>query len=605
MAEEVKKKRGRPPKNTNTKTESVKTINESPMEQITMSEIQNKWGEIVRRFGNNQEGLNPQKVKNAYSQAILNNPFIQNQRVKTINSTAYKKEKKEIQAALENPANNEQSLRETSMGLYYTNFVYNNLVRLEREIPNYFSYLMPQYVTKKDMQKESFQKDIQFANRILEKFNPQLSFKTINMQVQLEGKCSYLLRKSYNYPKKVDFFLLEKLVPSHVKITSIGSKQQYIVSFNMMLFLNPMYDVSQYPPYIGEIWEQMQANGMIIKNQNTYQFNPQGKIMSNYLFEQINGNYYYWVELNQDDCFTFGQELSTPMAFPSSIGLFLDLKELDDYRWLMGNLMSKSVTSILTAEVPIYKDAKAGSDGTIITPDLISFYDDIFSRTVSSNVMTYFAPFKNFELHNIDSQPDNMNIIYNRLRDLVATSGNAALLSISDKPSVAMVKATEAIAASRAKYLTLQFEQFLNHVINEQFDLKYEYKVTLWGDIFDTADDFKKAKELLQNGVQSMLPRVLSFFGQSVEDMRTFNDYIDVIGIEIYSRNGTEEKEGSSSSTNNNSAIISKNSVTEQKEVGRTTIEETEIENDSTAASRDNGDNVSDTKEFSRSFKNI
>lgn len=597
MAEEVKKKRGRPPKSAK-ENENTKTVNESPMDQITMAEIQNKWGEIVRKFGNNQQGLNPQKVNSAYSQAILNNPFIQNQRVKTINSTAYKKEKKEIQQALENPGNNEQALRETSMGLYYTNFVYNNLVRLEREIPNYFSYLMPQYVTKEEMKKDSFQKDIQFANKVLEKFNPQLTFKTINMQVQLEGKCSYLLRKSYTYPKKVDFFLLEKLIPSHVKITSIGSKQQYIVSFNMMLFLNPMYDVSQYPPYIGEIWEQMQANGMIIKNQNTYQFNPQGKIMSNYLFEQINGNYYYWVELNQDDCFTFGQELSTPMAFPSSIGLFLDLKELDDYRWLMGNLMSKGVTSILTAEVPIHKDAKAGSDATIITPDLISFYDEIFSRTVSSNVMTYFAPFKNFELHNIDSQPDNMNIIYNRLRDLVATSGNAALLSISDKPSVAMVKATEAIAASRAKYLTLQFEQFLNHVINEQFNLKHEYKVTLWGDIFDTADDFKKAKELLQNGVQSMLPRVLSFFGQSVEDMRTFNDYIDVIGLEIYSRNNNEEGNNS-----NNSSTSQDNSIIGQKEVGRTTIEETEIENDSTAASRDNGDNVSDTKEFSRFLK--
>jgi hypothetical protein len=32
--------------------------------------------------------------------------------------------------------------------------------------------------------------------------------------------------------------------------------------------------------------------------------------------------------------------------------------------------------------------------------------------------------------------------------------------------------------------------------------------------------------------------------------------------------------------------------------VGRTTIEDTEIENDSTAASKDSGNNVSDIKEF-------
>ena len=64
MAEEVKKKRGRPPKSVK-ENENIKTVNESPIEQITMAEIQNKWGEIVRKFGNNQQGLNPQKVINA------------------------------------------------------------------------------------------------------------------------------------------------------------------------------------------------------------------------------------------------------------------------------------------------------------------------------------------------------------------------------------------------------------------------------------------------------------------------------------------------------------------------------------------------------------
>lgn len=567
----------------------TQTFRETP---VTIAGIQNLWTSVLSKYSGQ---ITPNKFNAAYNRAFLKNPFIQNQRVKTINSPAYKKEKSEIQKSLENPGNNEQGLKSISMGLYYTNFVYNNLIRLEREIPNYFSYLMPQYVDKEEMKQKSFQKDIQFANKILEAFNPQLSFKTINMQVQLEGKCSYLVRKSFKYPQEVDFFLLQKLVPEHVKITGIGSKQQYTVSLNMMMFMNPMYDISQYPPYIREIWEQMQNNGMIYKEAKTqtYRFTPKKPLSVTHMLENVNNTYYYWVELKQSDCFTFGQELSTPMSFPSSIGLFLDLKELDDYRWLMGNLMSKGVTSILTGEVPIYKDAKPGSDATIVSPDLINFYDDIFSQTVSNNVTTYFAPFKNFELHSIDSQPDNMNIIYNRLRDLVATSGNAALLSISDKPSIAMVKATEAIAASRVKYLTLQFENFLNVVINEQFGLKHKYKFFLWGDIFDTVDDFKKAKELLQNGVQSMLPRVLSFFGQSVEDMKTFNGYIEAIGLEIYSRNS----ENTETKTNKeNDTLIAKDT----KEVGRTMIEENEIENDSTAASRDNGSNVSDIKEFSQ-----
>lgn len=606
VAEEVKRKRGRPPKN---KTATAKGVNEEAQqikmtaqtkteEPKTLNQIQSLWSNTLQKYS----GMVSVDVMNkAVNNAMLTNPFIQNQRVKTINSLPNELSKDQLQTVLKNPASAEQQLRDNSMQLYYTNFVYNNLIRLEREIPTYYWYATPQYVDKTEMKEETFKKEMQFVNRIVESFNPQLAFKTINMQVQLEGKCSYLVRKSYKYPKKVNFFLLEKLLPNEVKITGIANKQQYTVSFNMMIFQNPMYDVSQYPPYIEEIWKEMQTNGLITQDRKTKQWSPHpSKILSpEHLWECVDNSYYYWVELDQDDCFTFGQELATPMCFPDTIGLFMDLRELDDYRWLMGSLMSKGVTSILTGEVPIDKDAKAGSDGTIVTPDLVQFYDSLFSKTVSANVMTYFAPFKNFELHNIDSQPDNMDIVYNRLRDLVATSGNAALLSISDKPSVSMVKATQAIAASRANYLTLQFQQFLNNVINNQFDLKHQYKITLWGDIFDTSDNLKMAKELLQNGIQSMLPRVLSAFNQTVEDMKTINDYIEVSNIVIYARNIANENNNTKTDISNNEQIT-ENGI-ETKKVGRTTVEETEIESDSTAASKDRGDNVSDTKEFSSS----
>jgi len=54
--------------------------------------------------------------------------------------------------------------------------------------------------------------------------------------------------------------------------------------------------------------------------------------------------------------------------------LFADLNDLADYRWLQGNLLSKGVNSVLTAEVPIVKDPKAGSDATVISPDTILGY---------------------------------------------------------------------------------------------------------------------------------------------------------------------------------------------------------------------------------------
>ena len=587
--EVVKKKRGRPPKNKEANNEQIEQIKmTSNTDNHTLEEVQNRWAQLFQKYG---QSLDPKTVKTAYDKtAALNNPFLQNSRIKQVTSKAVNKEKKDIQNALQNPVNSEQALRETSMNMYYTNYVYNNLLRLNREVPNYNWYITPQYVDREEMKKDNFKEEIKFANKIVEKFNPALTFKTINMQVQLEGKATYLVRKSYEKKKKVNFFLLQKLNSDEVKLTGFGSRQMYITSFNMMLFLNPMYDVSLYPPYIQDIWEDMKANGMIELDEKTktLKFNPNKTLNPSHILECINGSYFYWVQLHQSDCFTFGQDLATPVCFPETAGMFLDLKELGDYRWLMGNLMAKSVTTILTGEVPLQKDAKAGSDATIISPDLIGFYDTIFNQTVSNNVMTYFAPFHNFELHNIDNQPDNMNIVYNRLRDLIATSGNSALLSITDKPSVAMVKSAQLIAASKARYLTLQFEQFLNNVVNSQFELDHQYKITLWGDIFNS-DELKIAKELLQNGVRSMLPKVLSSIGLTIEDHNCICDYLDELGIEVYYKYDNQLTDIETKENNEN---------TEEKKVGRPSVEIDEIENDSTAKSIDAGNNVSDTKEF-------
>ena len=162
----------------------------------------------------------------------------------------------------------------------------------------------------------------------------------------------------------------------------------------------------------------------------------------------------YWVRLPQDLCYTFYFDGAHPNAFPDTIGLFDDLTDLDDYKWLQASLLSKGVNSVLTAEVPITKDAKARSDATVITPDTILGYQDFFESNISGNILGFFAPFNDFELHTLENQPEAMDIIYDRTRDLIATSGNSALMSITDKPSIASVKAAQYIQAARIDYLT-------------------------------------------------------------------------------------------------------------------------------------------------------
>ena len=589
MAVEQKRKVGRPPKNkpvdpvVNEQVERIRMTEDKDEKKIVLTDIQQKWREILHTYSD--RGLSMTQISSALSNAMLNNPFLQNQRLRRISSNASAKSKTDLQKALQSPQGNEQLFREESLFLSFTNYVYHSLLNLYRDIPLYNYYYTPKYVDKKDMNGDNFKKESKKVDKILKAFKVKQTFKKINKATQVEGKTTWLLRRSMQNNGDIDFFVLQKLDSDMVKLTSIGSDQNFICSFNFMIFLNPMYSLDFYPPIFKEIFQELLDNGVIIEDsKGNLRFSPQalalaqneGKLTYDGTFENSNNNYLYWVQLPQTLAWTFSQDESHVNAFPDTIGLFMDLSELDGYRWIQSSILSNVVSSILTAEVPYIKDAQAGSDASVFSPDSIIGFENLFKQNVSNMVLPFFAPFENYKLFTIENQPENLNIIYSRLRDLVATSGTSSLLGITEKPTVAMTVAAKQLAAAHCDYLTRQFENFLNYAVNNEFNLKYDWKITLWGDIYHWRDDVKIAKELLSGGVKSVLPKILSAEDMSLEDCICTSDYIDSLGIHF-------------------------NEVEEQisNPVGRPTLDDDQVQNDNTAISKDAGNNVSENKEFS------
>ena len=236
-------------------------------------------------------------------------------------------------------------------------------------------------------------------------------------------------------------------------------------------------------------------------------------------------------------------------------------------------------------------------------------YEDLFAQSVSGNIMSFFAPFENFELHTLENQPEAMDIIYDRTRDLVATSGNAALMSITDKPSIASVKAQQMIQAARVDYLTRQYENFLNEMLENNFGLKYKWEVHLWGDIFNIREDIKILREQVVSGLEGFLPKLLSANDMSIEDYVASQNYLKAYDIKVIKVNDTEmtekaQKQALSVAKTKTTTTTTKSSSESdiKNSVGRPKLSDSEIENDNTAASADAGTNVSDIKEFSNSF---
>ena len=602
---EEKKKRGRPKgtkkieENKVNISEDTSKITMSEKEQIivekndfTVLDVQQRLSSVFKNYVTN--GGNASTFQNTLSDIYTSNPFVQNQRVKTISSNISTKEKKDIANALLDPQNNEQVFREQSMALFFQNYVYGNLLRLNREVPQFFNYIIPVGVSKEDLAKDKFIKEKRFVNKFISKLNPTLLFKNISLQVSQEGKATYVFRSSFNKSKEVvDFALLQKLPSDYIKYVGFGSESPLICSFNFLMFLNPVYNISDYPPWFEEIWNDLNNTGIISKNKKDQSiFKPNNKIKPDHIIEHNAGGYAYWVTLPQDLVITFGSDLSHALQLPEFIGMFTDLKDLESYKWLQAQTMLTNITNILTAEVEMAKDAGVGKDSTLLSVDTILGLQDTCTSALNSNVLSFFAPLKNFELHALEHIPNAMNISLDELRNVISTSGNSALINTSEKPSIAMIKGSQNIQESKNNFLTLQFETFVNNILNSQLELNYQYKFFLWGGVFSYKDDLKIMKEMLLAGVKGILPRLLSVYNLTVEDYKCTTDYLDVLDIEII-QDATKVAQEELSKQNKIKKVQE-----EEKKVGRTEIDENDIENDNTAISKDEGNNVSEIKDF-------
>lgn len=600
---EVKKRpRGRPrkePSNKGINNEDKKVISMSQDENIyTLDNLNARWKSI---FSNNPNRTYTE-VMGAYQSAWnqLNNPFIQNQRVKQINAQARKESKENLQKALEDPQNNELALQQVSFGLYYVNYFYNQLIKLDRNTPLYNWYALPQYVSDEDYKTEAFKKESIKVDRIMKAFKPSLTFKTIATQVAIEGKSAYLPRYSIKSDGTVDFFLLQKLNTNQVKITGFGSEQQFICSYNFITFMYPGYSIEQYPPFFKKIWNEMQTSGLIFEDSDKQlKVNPKSGILpGNGTLEWNEHVWAYWVQLPQDLAYVFYTDGSHPNQLPDAIGMFQDYNELDDYKYLQQSLMSNGVTSVLTAEIPFTKDAKALQDSTLPSVDTVLGHLDYFNQNVSANIFPFAAPFQNFALHSLPNQPESLDIVYDRTRDLLASTGNSALISTDAKPSIASVVTARKLQAAKADYLTRQFEEFLNNMLEREFDLRYNWRVNLWGDIFDRLDDIKNLKELINNGYEGLIPKLLSACNHSLEDYRGAKLYIDALDVKPY-KSFEVEKMKLQADLNikvNKAGIEVKESVDvdesitgEEKKRGRPILEDNDITSEATEVARNNG----------------
>ena len=548
------------------------------------------------------------------------NPFLQNQRIKNIYSQAKKYNKANIASFLENPANNEAQLRSLAWANSSSQQIYYNILRRSADIPKYHYFKIPDLFEKtSDYKKPEFIFEDKLSDEWLETFNIPNTFKTMALEIKREGKSSYLLRNKISgegKQRKVDWCTLQKLPTDWIKITGRG-ELGFTVSFNFMYFMNVANSPSFFGDFVEQAWKDMIDKGVFaeIKDDKgnvlpnkyefkkdvamSYKFNYDGKdygSMVEYINKKGVEGYMFWVKMPYDICYTFGSDNSNPWAAPDTMGLMLKLQELTDYGTLAGLIASTPLTSVLTGEIEPIPNPRAGKNESIFDPGVLDGMMQKFNSVTSTNTEAWFFPVKNIKLQQLSADVNSSEILSAATENFVESAGEGGLTITTSKPNVAQVNVAKQLAASQQEYVTLQFENVINFILQHKIGLNYRWKVRIWDDIFNHFDNVKILKEEVASGNIAMLPKLMSAERISMRDTKAIAEYIKTLDFYKEFMSYTQASKHEMDLKSQEQTELEEDAK-EKGEVGRPEIPEGNIDNDATAASRDSGTNTSDNRE--------
>ena len=542
------------------------------------------------------------------------NPFLQNQRIKNLYTQAKKYSKTNISKFLEDPSNNEVQLRSLAWANSSSQQVYYNILRRSADIPKYNYFKIPDYIDEGEKyNSKEFKVEDRLTDEWLETFNIPNTFKTIALEVKREGKSSYLLRNKIvgeGQQRRVDWCTLQKLPTDWIKITGRG-ELGFTVSFNFMYFMNLANSPDFFGEFVKTAWEDMLTKGVFKKAEGAtkyefnsdeakkYEFSYQDKKYTSILEVTRGKEYFFWLRMPFDICYTFGSDNSNPWVAPDTMGLMLKLQELTDYGTLAGLIASTPLTSVLTGEIEPVPNPRAGKDESIFNPETIRGMMDQFNMATSTNIECWLFPAKNIKLQQLNSDINSSDILNTATDNFITSSGDAGLTITTNKPNVAQVNVAKQLAASQQDYVTIQFQNVINFILQHKLGLKLRWKIRIWDDIFNHLDNVKLLKEEVASGNIALFPKLMSAEGISMRDTKAIVEYIKSLDfykdLVTYTQTSKHDMDLESQEEIETKQDASEGG--EENGVGRPKADENNVDNDATAAGIANGTNTSDGRE--------
>ena len=483
------------------------------LEFASFPQIYDKFRTLSEKYG----GMPADSIISAFTRTIggnyaRNNPYIQNRRVKQVSSLPQDYTKDKVAEMITDAGNNELPLRQVAHSLEYTAYPFFHTRKAYQELLTYHSYIAPQYVGAGEMKKESFMREWRLLEKLREEFSPAENAHRIAGQVLLEGKVFYVPRYSVDKPhNKVNYAFMQQLPSDWTKIVGYNSRSRYTVAFDMMYFMQPGTDPTQFgdlfTPYLdvfGQVAESETPRGTGTRfiyasgaGVDVQKFNVLRTAAKNGLNGSPevycqNGRWFYWVTLPIDRVFTFEADDVSINAVSPFTGLFLSFIQLAAYEQIQLELVQNPLISIITGEIP-YTDSK---DTTTADPYKLSnagrklfeaLWYQMLAENNTSGIGLYMAPLQNMTLHQLSEAPGAAEISTNGYSYAMAKAGLSAIIPTTNDPKVGISQISLQIESKFAANVYKDFARMMK-VIFSQLGLNYAWKFVMFGDIATDKD---------------------------------------------------------------------------------------------------------------------
>ena len=500
------------------------------------------------------------RVFGAWARAATQvNPYIQNQRVKKINTMPGDYGKEDIVSLLKAPDDSEKALRQVAHGLEWTAYPYRKIRTTYQAVGTYHYYHYPAYVEKAadDMWREG---------RLLDKFNhamkPDQWAHQIVGQVVQEGKVAYVPRwdvdKSHN---QVGYAFLQQIPSDWWKIVGFNSESKYTVMFNMMYFLQPGADWRQYGdlfvPYLDGFERVLIPDtGLVPMKGNGKQFvyasrnSVKGadgrrwsvdiskvpeKAPGNPQIYNQNGVWAYWVTLPVDRAWVFEFDDTVRTVASPLAGLFLSFDQLSALEDVQLAILQNPLVQIALGEIPYWNEKQNDTaDQYKMSPTsrdfFIALWYQMLEQANTGGIGLYFAPAENLHMESLAEAPNATNISTSGYAYAVQKSGLSGLIPINTDPRAGAVNLSATLEENALFTVYRQMENMMESIYR-QIGTKYEWRLRFFGGFLSDTADMENARNGMTLGILPETLRYLALRGFSIWDDLSISRMVKDSGI--------------------------------------------------------------------------